>query len=67
MVVSLQFMKYSLRKKLGFWSNLMIFFEIFLETMDGYNSKILGFVIDLVVFFVLVLIGWVIIKFRNWD
>jgi len=65
--VSLQFMTYSVRKKLGFWSNLMIFAEIFLETMDGFNSKLFAFGLILVVFFALVLIGWLVIKLLNFK
>lgn len=67
MCVSLQFMKYSVRKKLGFWSNLMIFFEIFLETMDGFNSKLFLIGLILAVFFGLIAIGWVFIRLRNFQ
>ena len=62
LIVGLQFLKYTFRSKLGLWSNTMIFLEIFLETMDILDSKILIIAVHLIILSTLTLIGALMIK-----
>lgn len=65
--VSLQFLSYTKRKKLGFWSNIMIFFEIFLSMCDLFDSKIMVVALELAIFSILVMIGALMISLRNYK
>jgi hypothetical protein len=65
--VSLQFLGYTKRRKLGFWSNIMIFFEIFLGMCDLFDNKIMVIAMEIAVFAILITIGVVMMSLRKFK
>lgn len=64
-VILMQFLKYEQKKKIAFWMNFIILFEVYCETVDLMDNGLVVLIVEIIVFIFLAGLGRLILALRD--